>query len=88
MALKKRHTIRRRSPPPPAFRRYTNLAAAIHLLQSRKITLLNPARWDDANDAYFMGEYKRLAGAETVLAKRPRRIIIGECSRMARTASA
>lgn len=70
MAFKKRDNVRRKSPtpPPPAFRRYTNLSAAIHLLQSRKITLLNPARWDDANDAYFMGEYKRLAGAETVLA--------------------
>lgn len=68
MALKKRQAMRRTSPTPQPFRRYTNLAAAIHLLQSRKIALLNPARWDDANDAYFMGEYKRLAGAETVLA--------------------
>jgi hypothetical protein len=69
MALKTRPARRGiAAVPPPAFRRYTNLAAAIHLLQSRKITLLNPARWDDANDAYFMAEYKRLVGAETVLA--------------------
>lgn len=69
MALKTRPAHRGTAAvPPPAFRRYTNLAAAIHLLQSRKITLLNPARWDDANDAYFMAEYKRLVGAETVLA--------------------
>ena len=50
------------------FRRYTNRAAAIHLLQTRTITLLNPATWDDKNDAYFMAEYKRLVGARTVLA--------------------
>lgn len=50
------------------FRRYTNLAAAIHLLQKRKITLLDPSTWDDRNDAYFMSEYKRRANAASVLA--------------------
>ena len=48
--------------------RYTNLAAAIHLLQTRKITLLNPATWDDQNDSYYMAEYKRYRKARTVLA--------------------
>jgi len=57
----KRH---RRTP----FRRYTNLAAVIHLLQMREITLLNPASWDDRNDAYFMAEYKRLLKAKSALA--------------------
>jgi hypothetical protein len=51
-----------------AFRRYTNLAALVHLLQAKAITLLNPATWDDTNDAYFMAEYKRLRQAKTVLA--------------------
>lgn len=50
------------------FRRYTNISAAIHLLQTQRITLLNPASWDDKNDAHFMAEYKRLRGVETVLA--------------------
>lgn len=50
------------------FRRYTNLAATIHLLRTRTVTLLNPATWDDKNDAYFMAEYKRHKQAETVLA--------------------
>lgn len=50
------------------FRRYTNIAAAIHLLQTMKITLLNPASWDDKNDAHFMAEYRRLREVETVLA--------------------
>jgi hypothetical protein len=35
-----------------AFRRYTNLAAVVHLLHAKAITLLNPATWDDRNDAY------------------------------------
>jgi hypothetical protein len=51
-----------------SFRRYTNLAATIHLLSTRKITLLNPATWDDKNDAYYMAEYKRYKKAATVLA--------------------
>lgn len=50
------------------FRRYTNLASLIHILKTGKITLLNPAAWDDTNDSYFMSEYKRIIGAKTVLA--------------------
>jgi hypothetical protein len=50
------------------FRRYTNLAATIHMLRTRNITLLNPATWDDRNDAYFMAEYKRFKNAKAVLA--------------------
>jgi hypothetical protein len=57
-----------------AFRRYTNLAATIHLLSEKSITLLNPAVWDDKNDAYFMSEYKRHKNAKTVLA-----ICFAEC---------
>lgn len=51
-----------------SFRRYTNLAAAIHLLRTRRITLLDPSKWDDRNDAFFMSEYKRLTNAMSVLA--------------------
>jgi hypothetical protein len=50
------------------FRRYTNLAAVVHLLHAKAITLLNPATWDDRNDAYYMAEYKRFKQAKTVLA--------------------
>ena len=51
-----------------SFRRYTNLAAAVHLLKNRKITLLDPSTWDDRNDAFFMSEYKDRTGASSVLA--------------------
>jgi hypothetical protein len=51
-----------------SLQRYTNLAATIHLLRTKCITLLDPASWDDKNDAYFMAEYKRCAKVEAVLA--------------------
>jgi hypothetical protein len=50
------------------YRRYTNLASALHILRNRCLTLLSPETWDDRNDAFFMAEYKRLKGAKTVLA--------------------
>lgn len=50
------------------FRRYTNLASALHILRSRCLTLLSPETWDDRNDAFFMSEYKRLREVKTVLA--------------------
>ncbi|QCL83328.1 DUF2971 domain-containing protein [Agrobacterium pusense] len=40
------------------YRRYTNLAAAIHILRTREITLLTPEKWDDGNDRHFMQVYK------------------------------
>jgi hypothetical protein len=49
-------------------RRYTNLAATLHLLQNKCLTLLNPDTWDDRNDAFFMSEYERQKGAQKVLA--------------------
>ena len=55
-------------PAPVTLHRYTNLASAIHILRTRSITLLNPATWDDRNDAYFMAEYKRKVDAKTILA--------------------
>jgi hypothetical protein len=55
-------------PAPKTLHRYTNLAATIHMLRSRTITLLNPGTWDDRNDAYFMAEYKRLQKLTTLLA--------------------
>jgi len=55
-------------PVPEVLRRYTNLAATIHMLSSREITLLSPGTWDDRNDAYFMAEYKRRRSFKTLLA--------------------
>ena len=49
-------------------RRYTNLSAAIHLLTTRRITLLDPGTWDDKNDAHFLAQYSNCRGGEPVLA--------------------
>jgi hypothetical protein len=49
-------------------RRYTSLPALLHLLHTRKITLLSPESWDDRNDAFFMSQYKKRRGAKSILA--------------------
>lgn len=52
----------------PYFYRYTHLDAAIHLLKNREITLLDPMKWDDSNDVFFMKEYRKRMEAKTLLA--------------------
>jgi len=49
-------------------RRYTNIPALIYLLRERKITLLDPASWDDKNDSYFLSLYRQKKNLESVLA--------------------
>lgn len=67
--VKKLIIKRLKKPPVPVrLRRYTSLGSLIHILQTKQITLLNPATWDDKNDAYFMSEFKRLKNAKTLLA--------------------
>jgi len=39
--------------------RYTTIPAVIDILRRRKLPLLNPERWDDRNDRYFMKLYKQ-----------------------------
>ncbi|MDE0095635.1 MAG: DUF2971 domain-containing protein [Gammaproteobacteria bacterium] len=49
-------------------RRYTNLAATIHHLETKSITLLDPGSWDDRNDTFFLDRYKCRVNAKSVLA--------------------
>lgn len=49
-------------------RRYTNLPALLYLLRERKITLLDPASWDDKNDSYFLSLYRQKKQLKSVLA--------------------
>jgi hypothetical protein len=49
-------------------RRYTNLAATLYLLDKRAITLLNPGKWDDENDSFFLKEYMTLRGYRSIFA--------------------
>lgn len=59
-------------PPKPGprkyLRRYTHLPAAIHLLKTRTLTLLDPSGWDDGNDVFYMEEFKRRKGLKSLLA--------------------
>ncbi|MBP2486297.1 hypothetical protein JOH50_002024 [Rhizobium leguminosarum] len=50
------------------FRRFTNLAATIHLLRMNQITLLPPDSWDDQNDRHFMDVYKKRKTLKTLTA--------------------
>lgn len=49
-------------------RRYTDLTALMYLLHKRKITLLDPASWDDKNDSYYLTQYKEKRRLKSVLA--------------------
>lgn len=49
-------------------RRYTTLSSAIDTLREQRLVLLNPSKWDDTNDVYFMELYKAHKKAEAVLA--------------------
>jgi len=39
-------------------RRYTDLPELLYMLRNKKITLLNPANWDDRNDSHYLHLYK------------------------------
>ena len=46
----------------PILRRYTNLAATIHLLKTKKIALVDPKTWDDKNDVFYLTQYSEFVG--------------------------
>jgi hypothetical protein len=49
-------------------RRYTDLPALVYLLNTRKITLLDPQSWDDRNDAHYLTLYRQKKKLKSVLA--------------------
>jgi hypothetical protein len=49
-------------------RRYTTMSSALQILKQKKIVLLNPTKWDDSNDVYFMDLYKEKSSSKSVLA--------------------
>lgn len=49
-------------------RRYTDLPALLDVLYRRRITLLDPSRWDDRNDSYYLELYAAQQKYRTVLA--------------------
>lgn len=53
---------------PALLRRYTDLPALLHILTTRRLTLLDPTFWDDKNDAHFMAVYKARKKLKSLLA--------------------
>lgn len=49
-------------------RRYTDIPALVYLLTERKITLVDPQSWDDANDSYYLSLYREKKKLGSVLA--------------------
>jgi hypothetical protein len=49
-------------------RRYTDIPALVSLLTERKITLLDPASWDDKNDSRFLELYEEKEKLHSLLA--------------------
>lgn len=56
------------STPPLLLRRYTDLTSVIDLLTHKRLTLLDPASWDDKNDSYFIDLYRARSDYRSVLA--------------------
>ena len=46
-------------PTEKTLKRFTSLAVAIDMLVRRRLTLLNPAKWDDQNDVAFLEAYRK-----------------------------
>ncbi|GGC61547.1 hypothetical protein GCM10011396_05610 [Undibacterium terreum] len=53
---------------PQYLRRYTDLPALLYMLKEKKITLLDPASWDDSNDSHYLSRYKEKKALSSVLA--------------------
>jgi hypothetical protein len=53
---------------PAILRRYTDVPALLYMLRRKKLTLLNPANWDDRNDSHYIQLYKEKRRLGSVLA--------------------
>jgi hypothetical protein len=49
-------------------RRYTDLTALFYILKTRTLTLLNPQKWEDNNDSYYLDLYKKHKHLKSLLA--------------------
>ena len=49
-------------------KRYTTLSSALDTLKNRHLILLNPSKWDDTNDSYFMELYQKEKQLGSILA--------------------
>lgn len=49
-------------------KRYTELPYVLQILETRRLTLVNPSSWDDKNDSHFVQAYRDRKGHGSVLA--------------------
>jgi hypothetical protein len=49
-------------------KRYTELPYVIQILETRRLTLVNPSSWDDKNDSHYVQTYRDRKGHGSVLA--------------------
>ena len=49
-------------------KRYTTLSSALDTLKNQHLILLNPSKWDDTNDSYFMELYQTKTDCGSLLA--------------------
>jgi hypothetical protein len=49
-------------------RRYTNIPSLLHTLKTKTITLLDPSKWEDTNDSYWLDVYRKKRQLESVVA--------------------
>lgn len=57
-----------RTKPMMYLNRYTSLPFLLDALYNKRLMLVDPARWEDENDSYFMKLYKEKSGHVAVLA--------------------
>ena len=49
-------------------RRYTSFPILLDMLVNRRITLINPASWEDRNDSFYVEKYREIKKLRTLLA--------------------
>lgn len=49
-------------------KRYTNLASLISILKTKKLTLLDPTKWEDKNDSHYLLKYGERKGFQSLFA--------------------
>ncbi len=54
--------------PITQIRRYTSLPILLDMLVNKKITLIDPASWEDRNDSFYVEKYREIKRLRTVLA--------------------
>ncbi len=51
-----------------SMRRYTSLPYLLDMLSNKHITLVDPRKWEDTNDSFYIEKYKEAFGHKSVLA--------------------